>query len=243
MKKIIAAVAFAAAISAGAAASANQLVTNGDFTSLTNGLGQIDFSTQATGWSSSSPSNSYNFVMADGTAGSNGQFGNVSLWTQANGGANTWNGLSALGGNFVALDGDFQTGALTQQITGLVVGQTYNLSFDFAFGQQFQFNGPTIQSLNVTLGPDFSQNSGAINVDSHTFTGWQAGGGSFKATQTSETLTFLAAANIQLPPFALVSNVSLTGGVPEPAAWAMMLMGFGGLGAMARLRARRAVKA
>jgi len=46
------------------------------------------------------------------------------------------------------------------------------------------------------------------------------------------------------PPATLVwsiNNVIVTGGVPEPATWAMMLMGFGGLGAV--LRRRKAVLA
>ena len=47
---------------------------------------------------------------------------------------------------------------------------------------------------------------------------------------------FPAYGNVQLPPFALLSNVSLTGPVPEPATWAPMLLGFGGLGAKARRR-------
>lgn len=241
MRKLIAATAFAVAISAAASVGATEFVTNGNFTSLTSGLGQIDLTTQATGWSS--PGNGYNFVMTNATAGSNGQYGNVSLWDQANGGANGWDGLSALSGNFVALDGYFQTVALTQQITGLTVGQSYTLSFEYAFGQQFNFDGATIQSLQVNVGPDFSWNSGLTNVGNHAFTGWGLGGGSFVATQASETLSFLAAANIQLPPFALVSNVSLTGGVPEPATWAMMLIGFGGLGVLARRRACRAAHA
>ena len=36
-------------------------------------------------------------------------------------------------------------------------------------------------------------------------------------------------------------QIAGAGGIPEPATWAMMLMGFGGLGAM--LRRRRAVHA
>jgi hypothetical protein len=244
MKKLIAAAVFAATVGAAASAGASQLVQNGDFTSLSAGLGQMDSFTQATHWTSTNGSgNAYNFVMTDGNAGSNGQYGNVSLWTQGNGGGNGWNGLSALGGNFVALDDDFQIGALTQQITGLQIGKTYNLSFQYAFGQQYGFDGPTTQSLGVNLGGDFSWNSGNINVGNHAFTGWTAGGGSFKATATSETLSFLGAGNPQLPPFALVSNVSLTGGVPEPATWAMMLLGFGGLGVTARMRRARKVVA
>jgi PEP-CTERM motif len=240
MKKLIATAAFAAAVSAAGVAGAAQFVTNGDFTTLTNGLGQMDAFTQATGWTSTnSAQNAYNFVMANGTAGSNGQDGNVALWTAANGGANTWNGLAALSGNFVALDDDFQVGALTQTISNLVIGQTYTFSYEYAFAQQLGFNGPTVQSLEADIGPDFSQNSGNVDLDNHAFIGWQTAGGTFTATQTSETLSFLATGSPQVPPFALVSNVSITGGVPEPAAWAMMLLGFGGLGALARSRARR----
>ncbi|THD65349.1 MAG: PEP-CTERM sorting domain-containing protein [Phenylobacterium sp.] len=199
----------------------------------------MDAFTQATGWTSTNVAqNAYNFVMADGNVGSNGQYGNVALWTQANAG-NGWNGLAALSGNFVALDDDFQIGALTQTITGLTVGQTYTFTYEYAFAQQLGFTGPTTQSLEADVGPDFAQNSGNVTLGSQGFIGWQAGGGAFTATQTSETLSFLATGSPQVPPFALVSNVSITGGVPEPAAWAMMLFGFGGLGALARLRARR----
>lgn len=41
----------------------------------------------------------------------------------------------------------------------------------------------------------------------------------------------------------IVSNVSLTGGVPEPATWGMMLLGFFGLGAMVRRRSTTAAAA
>jgi hypothetical protein len=41
----------------------------------------------------------------------------------------------------------------------------------------------------------------------------------------------------------IVTNVSLTGGVPEPATWGMMLLGFFGLGAMVRRRSATAAGA
>jgi hypothetical protein len=45
------------------------------------------------------------------------------------------------------------------------------------------------------------------------------------------------AAHLQLT---LLSDITINPGVPEPATWAMMLMGFGGLGAAIRSKRRRA---
>ena len=241
MKRLMAASALALAVSLGAPAYADQFVQNGDFTNLTNGVGQLGFNTNAVGWfvqpvSPGGPT--YEFVMANGTAGSNGQFGNVSLWTLSNGGSNTWTGLAAGPGNFVALDGAFQNGSLNQTINGLTPGQSYHLTFNYAFSQQFGFDGDTNQDLMVSLG-GFSATPASITLASHTFNGWNSASYDITATAATETLSFLSHASPQLPPFALVSNVSLTGGAPEPAAWALMLLGFGGLGLAARLRSRR----
>ncbi len=38
--------------------------------------------------------------------------------------------------------------------------------------------------------------------------------------------------------FTNVATVATDGGVPEPGAWALMLLGFGGMGAMLRRRGR-----
>ena len=46
----------------------------------------------------------------------------------------------------------------------------------------------------------------------------------------------------QAPPVALLSNVSLAA-VPEPVTWALMLAGFGGLGAAVRARRKIAASA
>jgi hypothetical protein len=63
----------------------------------------------------------------------------------------------------------------------------------------------------------------------HGFPGWSTYSTTFVAGATTETLSFLAAGSKEVPPFALVSDVSVTG-VPERSTWAMMLAGFGGLG-------------
>jgi hypothetical protein len=223
------------------AAHATQFVVNGDFTELSNGVGRLNFDTVATGWSTTG----YNFAVTDGTVGTNGGDGPVSYWTAANGGANTWNGLTASGtGNFASLDGDFITAPLTQTITGLTVGDTYTLSFNYAFSQQFGFDGDTIQSLTASLGSfsDTLPSSSGTTLPSHGFSGWSTFSTTIVADSTSETLSFLAFGNLPVPPFALVSDVSLTGGVPEPSTWAMMLIGFGGIG-FAAYRSRRRVAA
>jgi hypothetical protein len=232
MKIILAIGAAFAALTLGAAAQATEFVVNGDFTQLSNGLGQIDNSTVATGWTSG---DSYNFVMTDGNVGSSGDYGGLSLWTQTTAG-NGWDGLAAHGGNFVALDGAFRTGPVSQNITGLTIGKTYTLSYSYAFGQQNGFDGPTTQHLTTTLGNDYSSVTTDYANPNHGFSGWTDVTTKIKASSTSETLSFLAYGNIPVPPFALVSNVSLIASVPEPATWTMMIVGLGGLGALARRR-------
>ncbi|HEY2048828.1 MAG TPA: PEPxxWA-CTERM sorting domain-containing protein [Caulobacteraceae bacterium] len=233
MNRIALVAAVTATLAAATAANATtQLVTNGDFTNLTSGLGQLGFNTTAVGWSTTG----YNFVMTQADVGSVGSFGKVTLWDAANGGSNSWNGLTLSGtGNFAALNGDFHTGPLTQTITGLTVGDKYHLSFNYAFSQQNGFTGDTSQSLTETLGGQ-TFNSGSVSLPSHGFSGWQTFSTTITASSSSETLSFLAAGTPQVPPFALVSNVSLT--VPEPAAWSLLILGVGLVGGS--LRRRRA---
>jgi hypothetical protein len=237
--------ALAATLCTAANAHATQFVVNGDFTELSDGVGQFDTNTTATGWSGNG---GYNFVMNTADVGAPGINGNVALWDAANGGTSTWNGLTASGaGNFAAMDGDFMTAALTQTITGLTVGETYTLSFNYAFGQQPGFGGDTVQSLTASLG-SFTGTlpsafpPGGFSPPSHGFSGWETFSTKITADATSETLSFLAAGNLPVPPFALVSDVSLTGSVPEASTWAMMLIGFGGV-AFAGFRSRRRVAA
>ena len=170
---------------AGGAAHATQFIVNGDFTQLSNGLGQLNYNTVATGWNVAN--NGYDFVMTVGDLGAPGQYGNTALWDAANGGNNTWNGTTLSGlGNFAALDGDFQTEALTQTMTNLTIGETYTLSFNYAFGQQSGFAQSVTESLtasidsfSVTLPSAFSGcdsngdncTGGYLNPE-HGFSGW-----------------------------------------------------------------------
>ena len=250
---------FSLVVAAGISASpamATQFVLNGDFSDLNpGGLGKQDAGsgsskTGATDWTNdyyTGSSVGYNFIMSNATSGSGG----VALWDHANWVAdpdssipvadqtrNSWDGMTASGlGNFLAMDGAYQTAAVSQTIDGLTVGDIYTFSFNYGFAQQAasdfkKFNGDTVQTVTVTLGgqtitlPD----SAGYTLDGHQFSGWSTYTETVKATDTSETVSFLAYGNKPVPPFALVSDVSLIGGVPEPTAWAMMALGFAGLG-------------
>ena len=215
-----------AALALGGAAQAKQFVVDGDFTQLSNGVGQLGQNTSAVGWSNSG----YNFVVSDANAGGP----TIRLWDAANGGATSWNGAAAVSGNYAALDGDYGTGPISQAITGLTPGQKYTLSFWYAFGQQYGYNGATQQTLTASLG-NSTWTSPVENLDNHGGSPWTKETLTLTADSASEVLSFLAWGNLPVPPFALVSNVSLTA-VPEPATWAMLIPGVAMIGFAARRR-------
>lgn len=246
MKNLISMVAFVTAFGLGAASHAAptfpgpDLVVNGNFESTTSGAGELStlsnaYNTNLTGWNN----NGYNFVFASGTGDTTGspsaQFGNnLSLWGKHNGSRYVLPASSPAGGNFVALDGAFETGPLSQTLTGLTPGGTVAVSFYYGFAQQHGFDGVTNQSLDVSLGST-TQSTANFVVDNHGFTGWQFGTFYFHPTSTTETLSFLAHGDLPVPPFALLDGVTANA-VPEPATWALTLIGLGGLGALARRR-------
>jgi hypothetical protein len=211
--------------------AATNLVSNGDFATLTKGDGLIGSggTTSATGWTTTG----YNIVMTNATTGASA----VSLWDESNGGASTWSGTAPGGVNFLAMDGDYgtKTSPVMQTITGLTIGQTYTLSFDYAFAQQHGFTGDTLQSIAASFGGTTVFTSPTDALVSKGFSGWTVQTLNLKATGTSEVLSFLASGNLPIPPFALLTAVSLTA-VPEPASWGMMLLGLGTIGLAMRRR-------
>ncbi|HEY3847558.1 MAG TPA: hypothetical protein VGL95_10630 [Acetobacteraceae bacterium] len=151
-----------------AGAQAVDLITNGGFESLTNGPGQLGYTTNAAGWTTSG----YNFVFASGTAdttGSTGSYGALILWGPADGSNNGLPASSPAGGNFVGADGAFEVGAITQVISGLTVGHQYAVSFWWAGAQQDGFTGTNTEQWDVSLGSE-TQDTAVLTNTSHGFT-------------------------------------------------------------------------
>jgi len=144
--------------------------------------------------------------------------------------------VDAPGGHgFVALDGDPAVqGSISRDLTGLQVGKTYTLTFDWAAAQLLNRVGAYDEQLVVSLGGE-THSTLVLSEPSQGFSGWHTVTMFFTPTMADETISFLSVSTTGgLPPMALLSNVSLT--VPEPATWAMMIMGFGSLGLMMRRR-------
>jgi hypothetical protein len=236
------AVALALISSATSAFAGPELVTNGNFSLATGQTTscQVNYNCTVSGWSSP---NGYNFDFLPNTAtsiGATGQYGFLSLWGAANGGSNTWNGNgpTGLGGNnFIGADGAYGVQPITQMITGLIVGDHYSLTFDWAGAQQSGYTSATTEQWVVGLGGQSFATAVAANT-AKGFTGWMTQQFTYTATSTNETLSFLAAGTPGgQPPFSLLTGVSLQD-VPEPASLAVLVLGLSAVGVIRRRHRR-----
>ena len=157
--------------------------------------------------------------------------------------ATSFTGASPDGGKFVLLDGDSNfNGALTQAISGLTVGKSYNVSFYWAASQLQNRTGDTTERLDVSFG-GVTQSTPTVADPSQGFQGWFGQSFRFTANATTDVLSFLSVGTPNgLPPVALLDGVSVTA-VPEPATWGLMLVGLGMVGTAARRRSVRRVAA
>jgi len=146
--------------------------------------------------------------------------------------------MSPSGGNFFASDPDYGPGTLKQLVNGLEVGTTYQLTFEYALAQQYDWKKSDNTDVWWEVGfGDALQDSKKLSIAPGAFSGWQKATMYFTATSTDEWLSFLSQrTNSGGPPFMLLDNVQLHADVPEPATGALMLAGLGMIGFMARRR-------
>lgn len=187
-----------------------------NFNCTTQANGQIGYNTTLTGWSANG---GYNFLYASGTSnshGANGDAGYVGMDSAVTATPN--------GDNFVALDSDYGTAALTQTINGLTSGDSYTVSFYWGGAQQAGFSGVTSDYLKVGFGSS-TQNTSTVNNTSQGFTGWSLVTDTFTASGTSDVLSFLAASpSGGEPPFVLLDGVSVNALVATPEVGSLTLL-------------------
>jgi hypothetical protein len=222
----------AVALSLTTPALASNLVTNGSFETVGAGFtGKTGFFGNVTGWSGGG---ALTFIDYAGTA-DDGSYLSVYRGFPA---------TSPDGGKFVEADGDGPyRSALTQTIGGLTVGKSYTLKFYQAAGQQVGSSGPTTEQWTGSFG-ERVQTSTLYSLPQGATGAWQAQTMTFTADFASQVINFLATGTPGGgPSTSFIDGISLTESVPEPASWALMLGGFGFVGAATRRRATATVAA
>lgn len=255
--------------SAGAKAAPPNLVTNGSFEIVTNGLGQLDFTTTVPGWTATGPVLVTNALTAN-TSGTPSEYG-LKIFENPDGGPVT---ASPDGGNFIAMPAGTEQGLLSsifQSMSGLSNKRTYELSLYAKVVQDFGSSGGPIEDFTVTdQGYAFSQvrpdPMGQASAVYECLTGPRPSDCSRDWSlytwiipfpiEPNEPLGWLMTGysfiNPPLPPppgglgpqpdgrgvWWLFDGVKLTA-VPEPSSWAMLIVGFGIVGAKLRFSRRK----
>ncbi len=128
-----------------------------------------------------------------------------------------------------------------------VIGASYLVTFDLSGNP---FGGPDDKITVITFSGNVpeAQVYSVTAANSPTNMLWETYGFNFVATGLTSTLTFASSELSRFGP--ALDNVAISDGdggagslVPEPSAWAMMIIGFGLVGVSARRRTGRVVAA
>jgi choice-of-anchor C domain-containing protein len=170
----------------------------------------------------------------------------ITGWTVGGGDANGANAVDYIGTYWQPANGSrsldlngLSPGSISQTFD-VVNGQAYRVTFDLAGNPA---GGPDLKTLgssaNLTL---FSPPPFDVSNTSLSDMGWKVYSFDFTATGNTETLTFASTTTAfsgnDAYPFAFgpaLDNVSVTP-IPEPSTWAMMILGFLGVGFLAYRR-------
>ena len=199
------------------AALASNLVQNGDFSEYTNFT-----PTNANPYTIFSPKNGSPVVVAHWSVSFNGDNNGINwlVTPSSDNKAPIYNATGAPGGtNYVSLDGGFNYTSMSQVIEGLTDGVTYKLDFDYSYGQQIGQNGGRYDGYVVQFGGVNVDSDGPNGYASHVFSGWFHETVDIVATGPTETLTFFATGNPNVPPMTQFANITLEApaSVPEPS--------------------------
>lgn len=218
---VLATISTIAILGAAGAASASELLVNGGFEDI--GAGAVP---ESWGGLTYYPDGTHVAPTGILLPGWTVQSGSVDLaWTTS-----AW-GPAASGTFSLDIDG-WTPGTISQSFND-VAGQTYTVSFNYSRNPA---NAPYDVSALVSAG---GQNVTVTALNDGSFGGeysmqWQTGGFTFVGSG-NDTIT-LASLDPSGNAGVFFDNVSVTGPVPEPATWALMIGGFGMAGAMLRRR-------
>ncbi len=135
----------------------------------------------------------------------------------------------------------WSAGTISQQFA-THAGATYTVSYAYSRNEAGSPNDP----VQATVAAGDQSQLVSVSYEDPFFgspyhMGWAHGGFTFVATGATSTIRLAAVTDSNAGVF--FDTVSVTGGVPEPASWALMILGFGGVGAVLRSRRRAALVA
>ena len=228
------AAAVSVAVAGGASAAPNLIVDGGFETPASTTPDQFQ-----SGYVSYNPGQSFGGPGGDAwTVIGSGNDVTLTSTTEYTNGPTYYNGHSGL--QWLDLTGAYDNGSAVG--VAQTVSTTANAKYTLSFWVGTFIDAPSaadVQVDGVDLGTFTNPTAGVYGGDGDN---WEQFSTSFVGTG-SDTLSFIYAGGKSVDG---LDDISLTaqGGIPEPAAWAMMLTGFGGVGAAMRsARRRRAVVA